>query len=139
MYEPTEVSDVSSECMEDALYEKYAPFDIGCDTVLDAEKAIITHLGWLFHGTDHSIDGLVRIKLEDLGTICGVKMQKVVDGKVVEGEPGYHPIYVKLVFTYVLFHAGIVCDMGELEDKQPVITLRRRVDGDVLPSIFCEE
>ncbi len=139
MYEPTEVSDISSECMEDTLYEKYAPFDKGCDTILDAEKAIIGHLGWLFHGTDHSIDGLVRIKLEDLAKICDMNMQKVVDGKVTEGSPGLHPIYVELVFNYILFHAGIVCDMGELADKQPVIIMRRRVDDDVLSSIFCEE
>jgi len=60
-------------------------------------------------------------------------MQKVVEGKAVD-EPGkLNPTSLGWGFKYSLFHAGIMYNMGKVEDGQPVMIMRRKVDSDVLP------
>lgn len=97
-------------------------------------KAIKAHLEWLFEQIDASKDGAIRIKLADFAGATGFKMQKVVDGKVVEGSTGLNPTSLGWGFKYSLYHAGITYNMGKVEDGQPVMIMRRKVDGDVLPT-----
>lgn len=97
-------------------------------------KAIAPHLDWLNEQIDASKDGAIRIKLADFAAATGFKMQKVVDGKVVEGSPGLNPTSLGWGFKYALFHAGITYNMGKVEDGQPVMIMRKKVEGDVLPT-----
>lgn len=121
------------DMMNDAIRDK---LDISSNFVADMNKAIVVHSGRLFYAIDHSMDGLVRVKLEDLATMCGAKMKNIVNGEVVEETPGDSPIYLALVFIYVLFNNGIVCNLGELKDKQPVVIMRLKVDGDIQPILY---
>ena len=97
-------------------------------------KAIKTHLDWLFEQIDNSKDGAIRVKLADFAGATGFKMQKVVEGKVVDGTPGLNPTSLGWGFKYSLFHAGISYNMGKVEDGQPVMIMRRKMDGDILPA-----
>ena len=97
-------------------------------------KAIKQHLDWLFGEIDKSKDGAIRIKLADFAAATGFKMQKVTEGKVVEGTGGLNPTSLGWGFKYALYHAGITYNMGKVEDGQPVMIMRRKVEGDVLPT-----
>ena len=97
-------------------------------------KAVKAHLDWLFEQIDNSKDGAIRVKLADFAAATGFKMQKVVDGKVVDGTPGLNPTSLGWGFKYSLFHAGISYNMGKVEDGQPVMIMRRKMDGDILPA-----
>lgn len=97
-------------------------------------KAIGQHLDWLFEQIDGSKDGAIRVKLADFAAATGFKMQKVVEGKVVEGSNGLNPTSLGWGFKYALFHAGITYNMGKVEDGQPVMIMRRKLEGDVLPA-----
>jgi len=97
-------------------------------------KAIQPHLDWLNEQIGNSKDGAIRIKLEDFAKATGFKMQKVVDGKVVENSPGLNPTSLGWGFKYSLFHSGITYNMGKVEDGQPVMIMRKKVEGDVLPA-----
>src|SRR3972149_9993137 len=97
-------------------------------------KAVQPHIDWLKEQIEKSKDGAIRIKLSDFAAACGMKMQKVVDGKVVEGSVGLHPTSAGWGFKYSLFHAGITYNMGKVEDGQPVMIMRRKLEGDVLPA-----
>jgi hypothetical protein len=102
-------------------------------------KAIGPHLEWLLGQIDASKDGVIRIKLSDFAAACGMKMQKVVDGKVIEGSAGLHPTSAGWGFKYSLFHAGISYNMGKVDDGQPVMIMKRRTDDDVLPASLQEK
>jgi hypothetical protein len=97
-------------------------------------KAIQQHLDWLFEQIDKSPDKTIRIKLADFAAATGFKMQKVTEGKVVENSPGLNPTSLGWGFKYSLFHSGITYNMGKVEDGQPVMIMRRKVEGDVLPA-----
>jgi hypothetical protein len=97
-------------------------------------KAIKQHLDWLFEQIDASKDGAIRIKLADFAAATGFKMQKVSEGKVVEGAPGLNPTSLGWGFKYSLFHSGIAFNLGKVEDGQPVMIMRRKLDGDILPA-----
>ena len=97
-------------------------------------KAIKQHLDWLFGEIDKSKDVAIRIKLADFAAATGFKMQKVTEGKVVEGSSGLNPTSLGWGFKYVLYHAGIMYNAGKVEDGQPVMIMRRKVEGDVLPA-----
>jgi hypothetical protein len=97
-------------------------------------KAIQPHLNWLNEQIAGSKDGAIRIKLEDFAKATGFKMQKVKEGKVVEGSGGLNPTSLGWGFKYSLYHAGITYNMGKVEDGQPVMIMRKKVDGDVLPT-----
>lgn len=96
-------------------------------------KAVAPHIDWLKEQIGNSKDGAIRIKLADFASACGMKMKKVADGKVVEGTPGLDPTSVGWGFKYSLFHAGISYNMGKVEDGQPVMIMRLKVEGDELP------
>jgi hypothetical protein len=102
-------------------------------------KAIGAHLDWLFEQIDASKDKTIRIKLADFAGATGFKMQKVTDGKVVEGTPGLNPTSLGWGFKYSLYHAGITYNMGKVEDGQPVMIMRRKVEGDMLPASLQEK
>jgi hypothetical protein len=102
-------------------------------------KAIGPHLEWLLSQIDDSKDSTIRIKLADFAVATGFKMQKVVDGKVVEGTPGLNPTSLGWGFKYSLFHSGIAYNMGKVEDGQPVMIMRRKTEGDVLPMSLREK
>jgi len=96
-------------------------------------RAIKEHLPWLFEKIDEAKDHTIRVKLSDFADATGFKMQKVVEGKAVD-EPGkLNPTSLGWGFKYSLFHAGIMYNMGKVEDGQPVMIMRRKVDSDVLP------
>jgi hypothetical protein len=97
-------------------------------------KAIAPHLDWLFGQIDAAKDHTIRIKLADFAAATGFKMQKVKDGKVIENSPGLNPTSLGWGFKYSLFHAGITYNMGKVEDGQPVMIMRKKVEGDVLPA-----
>ena len=97
-------------------------------------KAIQPHLDWLNEQIEKSPDKTIRIKLEDFAKATGFKMQKVTEGKVVEGSGGLNPTSLGWGFKYSLYHAGITYNMGKVEDGQPVMIMRKKVDGDVLPA-----
>jgi hypothetical protein len=97
-------------------------------------KAIKPHLAWLNEQIDAAKDGTIRVKLADFAAATGFKMQKVVDGKVVENSGGLNPTSLGWGFKYSLFHSGITYNMGKVEDGQPVMIMRKKVDGDVLPA-----
>jgi hypothetical protein len=97
-------------------------------------KAIQPHLEWLNEQIEKSADKTIRIKLADFAAATGFKMQKVVDGKVVENSPGLNPTSLGWGYKYSLFHSGITYNMGKVEDGQPVMIMRKKVDGDVLPA-----
>jgi hypothetical protein len=97
-------------------------------------KAVAQHLDWLFEQIDASKDGAIRIKLADFAAATGFKMQKVANGKVVEGTAGLNPTSLGWGFKYSLFHSGITFNLGKIEDGQPVMIMRRKLDGDVLPA-----
>lgn len=96
-------------------------------------KAVAPHIDWLKEQIEKSADGAIRVKLSDFAAACGMKMKKVVDGKVVEGTPGLDPTSVGWGFKYSLFHAGISYNMGKVEDGQPVMIMRNKVAGEELP------
>jgi hypothetical protein len=102
-------------------------------------KAIGAHLPWLMGEIDKSKDGAIRVKLADFAAACGFKMQKVVEGKVVEGSAGLNPTSLGWGFKYALFHAGIAYNMGKVDDGQPVMIMRRKADNDVLPMSLREK
>jgi hypothetical protein len=97
-------------------------------------RAIQQHLAWLNDQIDAAKDHTIRVKLDDFAKACGFKMQKVKDGKVVEGSPGLNPTSLGWGFKYALFHAGITYNMGKVEDGQPVMIMRKKVEGDELPT-----
>jgi len=97
-------------------------------------KAIQPHLEWLDEQIEKSADKTIRVKLDDFAKATGFKMQKVVDGKVVEGSVGLNPTSLGWGFKYSLYHAGITYNMGKVEDGQPVMIMRKKVEGDVLPA-----
>ena len=96
-------------------------------------KAVQPHIDWLKEQIEKSKDGAIRIKLSDFATACGMKMKKVVDGKVVEGTAGLDPTSVGWGFKYALFHSGVAYNMGKVEDGQPVMIMRLKTEGDELP------
>ena len=97
-------------------------------------KAIGPHLNWLNEQIEAAKDGIIRIKLADFAAATGFKMQKVTEGKVVEGSNGLNPTSLGWGFKYALYHAGITYNMGKVEDGQPVMIMRKKVEGDVLPA-----
>ena len=96
-------------------------------------KAVEPHIEWIREQIEKSGDGAIRVKLSDFAAACGMKMKKVVDGKVVEGTPGLDPTSVGWGFKYALFHSGISYNMGKVEDGQPVMIMRNKVAGEELP------
>ena len=96
--------------------------------------AIQEHLSWLFEQIDASKDGVIRVKLADFAAATGFKMQKVTEGNIVEGTPGLNPTSLGWGFKYSLFHSGIAFTLGKVEDGQPVMIMRKKVEGDVLPT-----
>ena len=95
-------------------------------------KAIAPHLDWLKEQIAESDDGMIRIKLADFANECGMKMKKVVSGKAVDGT-GLDPVSVGWGFKYALYHAGIVFTTGKVDDGQPVLIMRMKIEGDELP------
>jgi hypothetical protein len=102
-------------------------------------KAITEHLPWLFEKIAEDKDGIIRVKLADFAAACHMKMQKVTDGKVVEGSAGLNPTSLGWGFKYALFHAGIAYNMGKVDDGQQVMIMKKRVEGDVLPASLQEK
>lgn len=103
----------------------------------DYAQAVKPHLEWLEEQINESSDNMIRVKLEEFSKACGKVMKKIVNGEVV-GTQGLDPTSLTWAYRYVLFHFGYVFTMGNVDDGQPVMIIRRRQDGDVLPASLAK-
>ena len=53
---------------------------------------------------------------------------------IISSVQGLNPTSLGWGFKYGLFHLGITYNMGKVEDGQPVMIMRRKMDGDILPA-----
>lgn len=104
----------------------------------DYAAAIKPHLTWLDEQIDGATDKTVRVKLADFAKACGKNMKKVTNGEVVPGAVGLDPTSLGWGFKYVLYHAGFAFNMGKVEDGQPVMIIRKKTEGDVLPASLAK-
>lgn len=104
----------------------------------DYAAALKPHVEWLDDQIENSEDGAIRVKLADFAKACGKVMKKVVNGEVVPNAPGLDPTSLGWGFKYVLFHAGFGLTMGKIDDGQPVMVIRKKVDGEMLPASLAK-
>ena len=89
--------------------EKYAKY----------KTAIAPHVEFLKNAIEDSADGTIRVAVTDLAKSMGMT--------------GRHETSIYWGLKYVLFHEGIVVTTGQTKDGSPVLIMRNKVEGDVLP------
>lgn len=84
------------------------------------KSAIGPHLAFLKDGIAQSKDGNVRVKVEDLAKAMGMT--------------GKHETSIYWGLKYTLFAEGLVVTTGQTKANEPVLVIREKKDGDVLPA-----
>jgi hypothetical protein len=83
-------------------------------------NAIAPHLGFLRDGIANAKDGSVRVKVEDLAKAMGMT--------------GKHETSIYWGLKYVLFGEGLVVTTGQTKANEPVLVIREKKEGDILPA-----
>lgn len=84
------------------------------------KTAIAPHVEFLKEGISESKDGNVRVRVADLAKAMGMV--------------GKHETSIYWGLKYVLFGEGLVVTTGQTKDGEPVLIMREKVEGDVLPA-----
>lgn len=84
------------------------------------KNAIAPHVGFLRDGITGSKDGSIRVRVSDLSKAMGMT--------------GKHETSIYWGLKYTLFAEGIVVTTGQTKDNEPVLIMRERREGDVLPA-----
>lgn len=83
-------------------------------------SAIGPHVDWLKDQIAGSKDGIIRVKVADLAKSIGMT--------------GKHETSIYWGLKYALFQKGIVVATGKTKDDAPVLIMREKKEGDVLPA-----
>lgn len=90
--------------------EKYAKY----------KNAIAPHIGFLREGIGSAKDGSIRVRVADLSKAMGMT--------------GKHETSIYWGLKYTLFAEGLVVTTGQTKDNEPVLIIREKKEGDVLPA-----
>ena len=84
------------------------------------KNAVAPHIGFLKEGIGGAKDGSIRVRVADLAKAMGMT--------------GKHETSIYWGLKYVLFGEGIVVTTGQTKDNEPVLIMREKREGDVLPA-----
>jgi hypothetical protein len=90
--------------------EKYAKY----------RNAIAPHVAFLKEGIAAAKDGSIRVRVADLAKAMGMV--------------GKHETSIYWGLKYVLFAEDLVVTTGQTKDNEPVLIVREKKEGDVLPA-----
>lgn len=90
--------------------EKYAKY----------KSAVAPHIGFLKEGIAAAKDGSIRVRVADLAKAMGMT--------------GKHETSIYWGLKYTLFAEGLVVTTGQTKDNEPVLVIREKQEGDVLPA-----
>ena len=90
--------------------EKYAKY----------RSAIAPHVAFLKEGIAAAKDGSIRVRVVDLAKAMGMT--------------GKHETSIYWGLKYVLFTEELVVTTGQTKDNEPVLIVREKKEGDVLPA-----
>lgn len=90
--------------------EKYAKY----------KSAVAPHVAFLKEGIAAAKDGSIRVRVTDLAKAMGMT--------------GKHETSIYWGLKYTLFAEGIVVTTGQTKDNEPVLVMREKQEGDVLPA-----
>ncbi len=88
------------------------------------KNAIAPHLGFLMTGIAAAKDGSIRVRVVDIAKAMGM--------------PGKHETSMYWGLKYVLFAEGLVVTTGQTKDNEPVLIMREKKEGDVLPASLAK-
>lgn len=83
-------------------------------------NAIAPHVGFLREGIAGAKDGSIRVRVTDLAKAMGMT--------------GKHETSIYWGLKYTLFAEGLVVTTGQTKDNEPVLIIREKKEGDVLPA-----
>ncbi len=90
--------------------EKYAKY----------KNAVAPHVAFLKEGIGAAKDGSIRVRVADLAKAMGMT--------------GKHETSIYWGLKYVLFAEDLVVTTGQTKDNEPVLIIREKKEGDVLPA-----
>ena len=90
--------------------EKYAKY----------RSAVAPHVQFLKNGIAAAKDGSIRVKVTDLAKAMGMT--------------GKHETSIYWGLKYTLFAEDIVVTTGQTKDNEPVLIMREKKEGDILPA-----
>ena len=90
--------------------EKYAKY----------RSAVAPHIGFLKEGIAGAKDGSIRVRVTDLAKAMGMT--------------GKHETSIYWGLKYVLFAEDLVVTTGQTKDNEPVLIIREKKEGDILPA-----
>ncbi len=96
----------------------------GGDKYVKYKKGIAPHLDFLRQGIYESKDGQIRVSVEDIAKALGMT--------------GRHETSIYWGLKYVLFGEGMVVTTGQTKGGAPVLIIREKKDGEVLPESLAK-
>ena len=90
--------------------EKYAKY----------RSAVAPHVAFLKEGIAAAKDGSIRVRVADLAKAIGMT--------------GKHETSIYWGLKYVLFAEDLVVTTGQTKDNEPVLIIREKKEGDILPA-----
>jgi hypothetical protein len=84
------------------------------------KNAVGPHVAFLKEGISGAKDGSIRVRVADLSKAMGMT--------------GKHETSIYWGLKYTLFAEGIVVTTGQTKDNEPVLIMREKKEGDVLPA-----
>ena len=84
------------------------------------KNAIAPQLSFLKDGIAGSKDGSIRVRVVDLAKAMGMV--------------GKHETSIYWGLKYVLFSEGLIVTTGQTKDNEPVLIMRSKKEGDLLPA-----
>jgi hypothetical protein len=84
------------------------------------KNAVGPHVSFLKDGIAAAKDGSIRVRVADLSKAMGMT--------------GKHETSIYWGLKYTLFAEGIVVTTGQTKDNEPVLIMREKKEGDVLPA-----
>ncbi len=94
------------------------------------------HLESFLKKIDKSSSREIEVKIADLAKKCGMKMKKVIRGKVIDNSEGLHPASLMWGFKYALYLGGITIRTARTKTGMPAVIMSRKRDDDILPNSF---
>ncbi len=94
--------------------KKYAKYDAAIETLMP----------WIKESVDGAKDGTIRVRVEDLAKNMGIT--------------GKHETSIYWGTKFVLFGRGYVVTTGQTKAGDPVLLIRAKKDGDVLPASLAK-
>ena len=84
------------------------------------KNAIAPHVAFLREGITAAKDGSIRVRVTDIAKAMGMT--------------GKHETSIYWGLKYVLFAEGLVVTTGQTKDNEPVLIVREKKEGDILPA-----